>query len=425
MNVEAWLNQLIRWNTRFITPIVYKTKFSGEAIVFLGGGTWQLTGILAAKKLGLDIVLIDSSATSIGVKFADHVLIRNDFDIPSILQYLAQLSLKIIGVVAIVSDIGQLPAAKLRNALGLPGIQPDIIQAFIEKSKQRESWDSAFLPNPKWRSFNNLNEATDYLHHTNHFPLIIKPVDSAGSRGISVLQNRSDIDTALKKAFQTSHAKKVIIEEYIHGTEFAIETFSHKKNVFVLAISQKNKVPGTDNTVASELYTPTYSDSVLKQMTTLVTNALTALNYSDGPAHTEILLTPKNECFLVETGARGGGFMVADGIVPLASGFDLATATVLSAIGIDFEFQPPNIVRPYLLRFIPSQPGTIKSYSGFDAFNDHPNVLTSPIVEIGTHCSNPICDAHRVCYLLSYGNTYEEAKLHADNGEKIIKFQYE
>src|SRR3990167_2342162 len=425
MDIEIWLKKLNTWNSNLIAPIVCKKNFSGKAIVFLGGGRWQMSGIFAAKKLGLTVILVDSSESSPGVQYADHVLIRKDFETAYILQYLSHLSLKIVGIVAIVSDIGQMPAAKLRAALGLGGLQPEQVKAFVEKSKQRELWDLASLPNPRWQSFNNVNEATEYLQNTIHFPLIVKPTDNAGSRGITVLKNRSNIDAALNNAFRMSNSKHIIIEEYINGIEFAIETFSIKGEAFILAISQKNKVPGTDSTVASELFTPNYANHALDQIISLVKKALIALNYQNGPAHTEILLTPSGELFLVETGARGGGFMVADGIVPVASCFDLATATVLSTVGVDFNFQLPKTLRSFILRFIPSQSGIVKSYSGFDELDKHQNIFTAPMVEIGKQYSHPRCDGDRVCYILTYGNSYEEAKWHADHSEKIIKFYYE
>ena len=195
--------------------------------------------------------------------------------------------------------------------------------------------------------------------------------------------------------------------------------------MFILAISRRHKLPETDNTVAYEISTATCSNAEIEQITDFVKKALIALDYQNGPAHVEVMRSITGELFIVDAGARGGGFMVADGIVLVASGFDLPTATVLSSIGVDFQFKPPSIDRAYVLRFISSQSGIIKSYFGFEEANQHPNVLATPLVDIGSRCSNASCDADRVCYILTHGKSYKEATQYADKAEKYLNFIYE
>ncbi len=402
------------------------TDYSGKLLVILGAGVWQLSGIRAAKQLNFTVLAVDADSEAPGLALVDYPLCADPCDIPNIIKYLKTLNQQPIGVVAFITEALQLAAAKLRELLKLPGPNSDLISRMTDKALQRQCWQTHGISNPAWHVFNQAKDAVSFLGQRRLDRYIIKPANSSGSRGITVI----DAETSTEKiqegvglAFQFSSNGKILIEQFIKGVEYAVETFSHNGHVYILAISEKCKVAGTDDTVASELATPAISSKAQQEIGSLVQRALLALNYQNGPAHTEILRTKEGNLYLVETGARGGGFLVADGIVPAASHFNLPITTILSTVGATFSFSPPRIQQCFVLRFIPSRPGVVKAIIGFETISQIEGVSACPLVKIGDTCFSPRTDGGRLAYIFSIGKTREEALKKANEATDSINFE--
>jgi hypothetical protein len=152
----------------------------------------------------------------------------------------------------------------------------------------------------------------------------------------------------------------------------------------------------------------------------VVREALAALDYTDGPGHTEVLLTDSGGIFLVESAGRGGGFMVADGIVPLTSGFDLSRACALQAVGLSPGIPEKLSSRAVVLRFVPSRPGRVASIHGFGPDDEIPGVVSECMVDVGQEVGKASSDGDRMAFILSAGDTLENARALADAREKRI-----
>ncbi len=137
----------------------------------------------------------------------------------------------------------------------------------------------------------------------------------------------------------------------------------------MLAVTEKQKVPGTSSIVSSGLTSSSVGEFDTRSIGELAKGALAALGHTDGPGHTEILRNAAGELCLVETAGRAGGFMIADGLVPKVAGFNLARATARQAAGLD-PGKVPNIPsRPFSFRWLRSfaeHPRKVTNISGFD-----------------------------------------------------------
>lgn len=388
-------------------------------LVAVGAGRWQLPGIRAAKNAGLKVLAVDGVASAPGLKIADRFEIADICDAEATIQAVVRSGIKPSGAIAFCNEAGMLSSAALRERFNLPGEQSEVVEAMIRKDRQRALWTQAGLPCPPWFAVDTVESAEDAARVINA-KLIVKPVDSAGSRGITVLEAGQPVAEAFRHALKMSLSGKVIIEHFITGVEHTVETFTHDGKTSVLAITAKKKVPGTGNTVASELATAQLDDAARAKLSKLCIQALHALGYSHGPGHTEFLLTPEGEFFLVESAGRGGGFMVADGIVPQVSGFDLAKACSLQAVGQNPEFPDLLNSRSVVLRFVPSLAGRVAAISGFSAQDEIPGVLSEPMVTVGQDVGRASSDGDRMAYILSTADTLEEALRLADAREARI-----
>lgn len=386
----------------------------------ISAGRWQLSGIKRALDSGMNVFAIDGDPNASGFKIATKSLVVDIKDTNAVLSAIKNSGITPDGVVSFVSEVGMLSAAAVREEYGLTGPDKKLTNAVINKVKQRELWDKAGIPGPKWFSFNSITDVEYYAKQLG-FPCIIKPSDSAGSRGVTKLDNTEGIKEAALIALAASNSGVGIIESYMDGIEYAIETFGDGQEVHVLAVTEKIKVPATNGTIAQELSTP--CEKVKSEMVSSVAvNALKALGYLSGPGHTEIIMNYNGKVGLVEAAGRGGGFMVYERLVELASGFDIVKATALQAMGHN-----PEVVieknRAVVLRFFPSIPGEVMKLDGFSEANNLSGVEAGPFVSIGQQVGKVQGDGDRLGYILSEGETTAVAKSLADKAQSLINIE--
>ncbi len=393
-------------------------------LIALGAGRWQLPGICAARAAGIRVLAVDAQADAPGLALADDALVLDTRDAEGIARAVVARGLIPAGAIAFCHEAGVVTAAELREIFGLPGIRREVAAAMIRKDFQRARWTEQGLPCPGWRVATVAEEAEAALRELAG-TCIMKPVDSAGSRGVTVLPPGAAWRPAYEAARALSACGRVIIEDFILGHEHTVETFSHAGHTKVLAITAKRKVPGTSNTVASELATVDYPADQVAEISSVVVRALAALGFTDGPGHTEILRTVKGELFLVESAGRGGGFMVADGIVPAASGFALSAACAQQAVGITPCLPSNELQRAVVLRFIPSRAGRVVAVDGFAPEDEMLHVRCEAMVTVGQELHRATCDGDRMAYILADAETLSAAMALADAREQRIKIRVE
>jgi biotin carboxylase len=312
-------------------------------------------------------------------------------------------------------------ASLIRQRFNLPGPSVEVSRRLTNKALQRALWLNAKVPIPDFQVFFNDREAIHAIK-TGSFPVMLKPADSSGSRGVVKLEsNTDDINSAVTLAFEYSKSGCVIVEKFMAGVEFTVESFLRGGHHSVLAITEKKKVPGTRGTVASELATRSHHQGIFKKMGEVVGSAYRALGYLNGPGHAEVILRDDGSLGMVEVAGRGGGFGVFDSLVPAVSGIDIVRLTVMDAIGRDAG-PTPEISKNTagVLRFIPSRPGKVSVISGLAQVNEMEGVKAGVLVEIGDVLGQARADGDRMAWILATGNDPDAAMKRADSAEKLL-----
>lgn len=395
-----------------------------EWLVSVCAGQWQLEAIRIARRLGLEVLALDGDAAAPGLAEADRAAVVDISDPEAVVDAVRRAGVRPSGVVSVVAEAGQRSAAAVREAFQLPGATVETTRALTDKGVQRRLWSAAELPCPSWRlaqSADGVVEAVSELGGET----IVKPVDSAGSRGITRLSGEhDDPGAAAMRALSASRSGTAIVERFVVGTEFAVETLGCAGQHHVLAVTSKRKVPGSGDTVAMELSTPDLPEVVIEEVADLAARALSALGYVDGPGHTEILRSDDGALTLVEAAGRGGGFMVAQRLVPVVSGVDLLQQTVRLAVGREAHGAPDQR-RPVVLRFFPSSPGIVRAIEGFPAARSVPGVEAGAFVAVGDRVGGPCTDGDRLGYILATGASTAEARTRADEAAALVAFEIE
>ncbi len=223
-------------------------------LVAVSAGRWQKKGIQAAIDAGIRVFALDGDDSAEGFASATKYTVVDICDPQAVLEAVKASDVHPDGVISFASEVGMPAAALLREHYDLTGPNIDVTNALLNKIKQREKWQKAGVPGPRWKAFTSFEDALVHVAEIG-YPCVVKPSDSAGSRGVTKLDSQENLAIAVRDALEASHSNQGIIESFMNGIEYTIETFGDGLNIHVLAVTEKVKIPGKEM-VAQQLATP-------------------------------------------------------------------------------------------------------------------------------------------------------------------------
>ncbi len=385
-------------------------------------GRWQLRSIQQVRDLGFRVVAIDEDPNALGFEAADARIILPLGMRSEIIAELESMNVVFAGVASFTSDAGMILAGNLREHFGLHGMSVQETRFFLDKFLQRQTLDRAGVLGPRFR-LKSGGESSENIAAEIGFPLIVKPADASGSRGVTKLYSPdNDLHSAVESAFLHSRSGRVLFESFMDGPEFTVETLSIDGHHHVLAVSEKKKAAGSNGLVARELATSERPRTTVNAIAETACAALSALGCRDGAGHTEVILMRDGSCGIVEVAARGGGFGVFDMFVPAVSGINVVRMLAMQATGAEIEVGP-KLERAAILRFIMGAPGVVKGIHGMAAANSIDGVCAGSTAELGQEFGLVQSDGDRMGWILSVADSLEAAARAADTAEAAIEFE--
>lgn len=219
-------------------------------------------------------------------------------------------------------DLAVTSVAKINRAIGLKTIGDDGLSYSSSKSMMTSKWQEDGLLNRISYRYENFDRSI--INFNNSYKIIIKPDNSASSRGITILEKNSsehDIIQAFDKALKEASNKIVVVEEFVEGTEFTVEMIGDSYgNVCVYGISHKTHTNNTiNNKIAVRLHYNSVCDELQHKIADIAIKCYKSLGFSSSLGHLEILLKEDGSLSPVEIGARSSGFIASD-LVDVVSG---------------------------------------------------------------------------------------------------------
>lgn len=160
------------------------------------------------------------------------------------------------------------------------------------------------------------------------FPVIVKPTDRSGSRGITKVERIEELQSAVDTAVSYSFEKEAIIEEFIEGSEYSCECISYQGEHTFLAFTQKFTT-GAPHFIETGHIEPTDLPSKnIAFYQEVIFNALDALHIQNGASHCEFKVNSRGEIKIVEIGSRMGGDCIGSDLVFLSTGYDFVEMVI-------------------------------------------------------------------------------------------------
>ncbi|MDP4276033.1 MAG: ATP-grasp domain-containing protein [Bacteroidota bacterium] len=300
-----------------------------KRILIIGAGFLQTFIIVKAKELGYETVVVDGNPKSIGFRYADEYKTIDIVDQESCLAYAKEK--KVDGVLTAATDYGVLTSAYISQQMSLPGIDYKVAQTVKNKFYIRRTLFTSQIDDlSHYYLISDLNEI-DQLRDSIHFPVMVKPCDGSGSKAIKRVNSIQHLRSACRMAIASSNVGKALIEDFIVGKEYGVESFVYNGHVHVLAILDKQM---TSPPIYAELGHSLPSGlAIEKEVKTVVSNAIITLGIDFGAVNMDILITSDNKIYIVDVGARMGGNLIGSHIVPLHTGIDYMGNLIRAAVG--------------------------------------------------------------------------------------------
>ena len=196
-----------------------------KTIIVLGGGVLQVPIISASLQLGFYTVVVDGNARCIGRELADAFVHHDLRDIESIVEYIKQncLHRNICLAVTAGTDFTVTMAA-INSALGLPGLQGSEAARVTDKYIMRTHLKKSGFRVPDFYLIRKQAKTKIHNHFSNNMPIVLKPLNNMGGRGIRLIDNQQDLDRYIRDSRQYSTDGSVLLEERIIGEEYSIDT---------------------------------------------------------------------------------------------------------------------------------------------------------------------------------------------------------
>lgn len=305
-----------------------------KKILFLGGSLFQIPPIKYAKEQGHYVITCDYLPDNPGHKFAHEFHNVSTTDKDAILKLAKEL--KVDGIVAYASDPSAPTQAYVANKLGLPSNPYESVEILARKDLFREFLKKHNFLVPKSNSFYNLFDAKNWIDELT-FPIIVKPVDSSGSKGVTKVEKKEDIKKAFEYALTFSREKKIVLEEFFvrDGYQVAGDGFVvNGKLVFRCWANEHFDKLCNPLVPIGESFPSIMNNYTLEQAHSETQRLLNLLGIKMGALNFDFHYNKNGDFSFLELGPRNGGNLIPE-VIKYATGVDLIKYTVDSALGFD------------------------------------------------------------------------------------------
>lgn len=323
-----------------------------KKLAIIGANDFQNRLILKAKQLGYETHVFAWKCGDVGEETADFFYPISIVEKDEILEKCKEIGID--GVCSIASDLASITVNYVAENLGLPCNKTKYSAIQTNKYEMRKAFMQAGVPCPKFVS-TDIREYNDSLLAKFLFPIIVKPTDRSGSRSIMKLNSIEGVKEAVAAACETSFEHRAIIEEYIDGDEYSMETITCEGEHHYLATTKKFTT-GAPHFIETGHRQPSgLPDDINNRAKEMIFKALDALHIENSAGHSEFKVDEKGNIRIIEIGARMGGDCIGSDLVYLSTGNDFIKMVIDTSVGREIEPISDPTQKSVEIRFIFSQ----------------------------------------------------------------------
>lgn len=297
-------------------------------LAIIGASYLQQPLVEKAKEMGIETICFAWEDGAVCKNICDKFYPISIVDKDAILRICQEE--KIDAVTTIASDVAVLTVNYVAEQMGLIGNQDKYSQIATNKYLMRQCFMEHNVPSPR---FCLTDGSIPEIAKGFNYPVIVKPTDRSGSRGVEKVGTSVELKAAIERACNESFQKKAVIEEFVEGREISVESISNKGKHYVLQITDKVTTEAPFFVELEHHQPSTLPDDIKQRVKEIVLNALNALHIQYGASHAELKINKDGDIRVIEIGARMGGDFIGSDLVKLSTGYDFLKGVVEVALG--------------------------------------------------------------------------------------------
>ena len=400
-----------------------------KTLLIIGAGIEACEGIRIAREMDLRLIVVDGNPDAPGFEMADHKILASTYDgdrISEEVGLLEQNRINIDGVLAMCADV-PLSVAKMADNFSLPGISVQAATWVQDKLLMKERLQEAGIPIPR---FTELLSPTDQVENYLNYPVVIKPIDSRGARGVQLIENASQLSEGFELAKEESPTGRVIAEEYLSGPQVSTETLVDNGKCYTIGFTDRN-YEWLEKTKPFFIENGGDAPSALSEnaqfeIIDTVEKAALALGITQGVAKGDMVYTEEGAKVIEIAGRLSGGYFATTQI-PIATGVNFVKQAIKLALGeeLDINDITPKHQRGVAIRYLDIPPGTVESIEGIDEATNSAGVELISIYTTARDEIQPLTNhTKRAGFVICSGDTKLNAIERAQAALSCIKVKY-
>ena len=338
-----------------------------KAVLIFGVGPLQESIIKRAKKMGLYTVGIDPCADATCKDCVDAFEIVPGQDYEGHCAVVEKYGID--AIVTAATDKPLVMMARIAEKYSFPFYSVETAQWSTDKFQMKERFELGGVPHAQGKLISKAEEAEGLV-----FPVIVKPRDNSGSRGVKLCRSKGELEASMNEALEVSKLDTVLVEEFIEGPEYSIEGLHHDGKSEVIQFTEKKTTEFPYNVELGHIQPANISKENQQIIREIVSKIGSALHFENCPSHTELKINERG-IFVIETSPRLGGDYITSTLTPLSTGVNLEDELLKISLGESINPQP-KAIQYSSVRFFAFEEGcVIKHVSNEEFVKSWPHVV--------------------------------------------------
>ena len=305
--------------------MVLKKSMDKRSILVFGVGELQLSIIRRANAMGLFTVGIDPCEDAYSREECSAFEVVGGQDYEGTLSVAKKYNVS--AIITAATDKPLVMMARIAKELNLPFYSVETAEWSTDKFQMKQRFIEGGVPCAQGQLIHSAEEAKGL-----YFPVICKPRDNSGSRGVKLCRDLKELHECIAEALQYSKLETVLVEEFIEGREFSIESLHYDGKTEVIQFTEKKTTEFPYNVELGHKQPANLTEEQKNSIREIIAKIGSALKFENCPSHTELKVCERG-IYVIETSPRLGGDFITSTLTPLSTGINLEDQLLHIALG--------------------------------------------------------------------------------------------
>jgi biotin carboxylase len=394
-------------------------------LLILGGSNVQLNAVKRAKQKGYTVIVSDYYTDAPAKLLCDFGELTSTFDIEGNIQVAKKYNID--GVLTLGTDQPVYTAAKVADALNLPSfLKPETAKAVTNKKVMKQIFQSSNIPTANFRIISK--DFTEIQLESLRFPVVVKPLDSQGQRGVYKLDSECAIREVFDEVLSFSRENEILVEGYYPSEEITISGWVHEGNACVLTVTDRvcyHNYPHIGVCIAHD-FPSKYLEDYYEEIIQLTQRITSAFGINKGPIYYQLLIGDEG-IKVNEIACRIGG-AYEDEFIPRVTGVDILDMLIDGSLGSEIDVSDHNSYniiqsnKHLSVQMIFAERGEVKFLNDMEKLKQHRGVIQAKYnIKQGSIIGDIENATARAGYMIIEGETKEVLETNITKAYEQIK----